>query len=91
MTLIIWHIFLYEVFQAIISLFSRNRMISCVNPLCGFSFTKKTKPEFCPTCNVFLGGTYVAKDKTKKLVNVDGDIVPVGSGIFSVRYHQDFR
>ena len=40
---------------------------------------------------MLLGGTYVAKDKTKKLINVDGDIVPVGSGIFSVRYHQDFR
>ena len=60
-------------------------MVSCVNPVCDFSYTKKTKPEFCPTCNVFLGGTYVAKDKDVS------DIVSMGSGIFSVRYHQDFR
>ena len=40
---------------------------------------------------MFLGGTYIAKDKAKKLDKKVGDIVSVGSGIFSVRYHQDYR
>ena len=66
-------------------------MVSCVNPVCDFKYSRKTKPEFCPTCNVLQGGTYIAKDKAKKLDKKVGDIVSVGSGIFSVRYHQDYR
>ena len=64
-------------------------MMRCINPECKFTYSRKTKPEFCPACSVLLGGTYVAK--AKKATTVVNDVVPVGQGIFSVRYHQDFR
>ena len=64
-------------------------MVGCINPQCNFAYSRKTKPEFCPTCSVYLGGSYIPK--AKKAIPVINDVVPVGHGIFSVRYHQDFR
>ena len=66
-------------------------MPSCENPECTFTYTRKTKPEFCPNCSVHLGGNYVAKVKTKKSVTSVGDTVPVSPGVYSVCYHQHFR
>ena len=64
-------------------------MVGCINPQCNFLYSRKTNPEFCPTYSVYLGGSYIPK--AKKAIPVINDVVPVGHGIFSVRYHQDFR
>ena len=55
-------------------------------------FLRYTKPEFCPDCNVNLGGNYVPKVKAeKKKAPQVGDTVCVSPGVYSVRYHQQHR
>ena len=48
-------------------------MMRCINPECNFTYSRKTKPEFCPACSVLLGGTCVAK--AKKATTVVNDVV----------------
>ena len=61
------------------------------NTLCTFTFTKKTKPEFCPDCRAELGGTYVPKAATKAKARSTGTVVSVAAEENSVRYHKHHR
>ena len=52
---------------------------------------QENQTRVLPCLQCFLGGNYVAKVKAKLPAKTDGDVVSVAPGIFSVRYHQDFR
>ena len=69
---------------------------NCPNPMCSYTYDKRNHPETCPKCFASLGparGT-AAKDKRSKsraTVNPKHVTVDLGSGLYSVQYHQHSR
>ena len=61
---------------------------NCLNRLCDYKYKVKKKPFKCPTCDAYIGGSYVPKPvKPKPGVKV----YKLGNDMFSVHTNQKHR
>ena len=64
--------------------------------MCLYTFDKRNRPETCPKCCAFLGKATEAaakekRSKTTPAPNPKHVTVDLGSGTYSVQYHQHNR